>query len=421
MKHTLLAQRKRGRAGPLPLVLAFGATCFQFLCAQQLVPIEAPPQEALATSAVEDVSGSPFWLSDLLAKGSPLHLGLAAGETYDDNIFISAQKTNDLITHISPSLDFEKGDKTAPHMNYLNIYLAPTLYFYTDHQSQDRKDYNADVLYQYQWTRLTLGLELQYQHLTGASIDIGNLVTRDIYTSTLLGSYNYNDKLLFSGTATQRITSYPSIANVDTTEWIVDGYALYQVAPKLQLGLGPRIAFIDISGAPNESHQDLLVHLNYNPGGKIAVTFAGGAEYLQFQEGEPAHILPIFDFSANYTPRDGTNISLSGYRQSINSYDETGSVYLSTIAQVGLRQRFLRDIYFTLSGAYNITDYSFGSQSLTGSKRKDDYYFANVGVEWDPKPWLSVSARYQFSEDDSNVTQNSFNDNQVDLQTSLRF
>jgi hypothetical protein len=373
------------------------------------------------SSAVEDISGKSYWLDDLLSKGSPLHLGLTTGEIYDDNIFISPQKTADFLTQISPSIDFEKGDRTAAHANYLTINFVPTIFLYANNPHQDREDYDADIFYQYQWTRLTLGLEQHYQKLTDATIDVGNLVRRSIYTTVLSGNYDYNGNLSFSGTATQRITSYPSGSNVDTNEWIIDGYANYQVAPKLQLGLGPRLAFVDISGAPNEDHQDLLLHLNYNPGGKITVTFAGGLEYLQFQGNEPSHVLPIFDFTANYTPREGTNLSLSGYRESINSYDTTGQVYLSTLVQLSFRQRILQDVYFTASGGYNISDYEFGSSQLAGPKRRDNYFFANVGGEWDPKDWLKVSASYQRSENDSNFEQNSFNDNKIYLQTSLQF
>jgi hypothetical protein len=413
-----------GRRVPVALWLIAFSFCsanLQLLSAQELVPQVPPSSEIPVSTAIEDVSNKSYWLEDLFSAGSPLHSGVSVGETYDDNIFISARKTSDLITSISPSVDFEKGDRTAPHMNYLNIYFAPTLFFYADNPKQDRQNYNADVFYQYQWTRLTLGIEQRYQYLTDASIDIGNFAQRDIYTTVLSGNYMYNDHLLFVGTATQQITRYVNGSNVDTNAWVVDGYALYQIAPKLSLGGGPRIGYTEILGAPSETYQDLLLHLRYNPGGKFTVTFAGGAEYLEYQDNTPSKLYPTFEFAANYTPWDETTLSLSGSRQSLNSYSSVGQIIEDTSIQIGLKQQFLRDTYFTLSAGYTIADYQSASQQSTGPERKDNYYFADFGLEWDPKPWLRVSARYQKSEDDSNFQQNSFQDNQIGVESSVQF
>ena len=420
MTSILFWKRTRGLKVVL-FILAFNSIVSHPLRAQSTEPTEGLPEEVPTSPAVEDISGHPFWLADLLERGSPLHIGFTAGETYDDNIFISPDKTGDFLTHISPSFDFEKGDRTAPNANYLNVYFAPTIFLYENHSNQDRTDFDADVFYQYQWTRLTLGLEQHYQHLTDASIDIGNLADRDVYTTIASGNYVYNGKLGFFGTATMRITSYQNGSDVDTNEWIVDAYALYQFAPKLSLGIGPRIGFVDIIGAPNEDYQDLLFHLTYNPEGKINATLSGGVEHLQYQGNTPDHLLPIFDLTANYSPRDGTSISLSASRQSLSSYDIAGENYLDTSVQVGFSQRFLEDFYFKLSAGYTIADYEFGSLQLSGLKRNDDYYFANIGVEWDPKDWLKVNASYQRSEDHSTFAQNSFNDNQIDIEASLHF
>ena len=128
--------------------------------------------------------------------------------------------------------------------------------------------------------------------------------------------------------------------------------------------------------------------------------------------------------SANYTPFDGTLLSLSAYRSDVISYSEIGDDYLSTLIQVSLRQRFLRNFFFIASGGYNIADYQTEAGTATtapANQRHDDYYFVNVGLEWDPREWISVSGRVQASQDKSTFAQNSFNDSQVDLQTSLQF
>ena len=358
--------------------------------------------------------------------GTPIHFGLVAGETYDDNILITPQKIDDFITHLTPNLDYELGEKNATDANYLNVYFAPTIFLYANHSRYDRQDYNADLFYQYTWTRLTLSLDQQYQHLTDTSIDIGNLVSRDLYTTKLAANYAYNDNLGLFGTATQDISYYHTGSNVTINQWTVDASALYQIAPKLWLGAGPRISFIDISGAPNEQEDDLLARVNYNPSEKVSVTFAGGGEYLDYQDSTPSHVLPIFEFTGYYTPWNGTQFSLSASRESTNSYALDGETITNSTVQGGVRQRFLRDFYLTLSGGYTNADYEFGSvQNPTlqngGMRRMDDYYFVTGGVEWDARSWLKISGSYQYSTDNSNFAQNSFNDNQVNVQASVHF
>ena len=373
--------------------------------------------------AVEDITNQTGLSDNFWRLGSPLHFGLIVGETYDDNVFISPKKTSSFLTHICPSIDFQKGDQTAPNMNYLNLYFAPTIYLYQDLTNKNRIDYNADIYYQYSWTRLTLSFEQQYQHLTDANLDVGTLVSRDIYTTKLSANYFYNDDLTLFGTATQQVNNYPGLT---INEWDIDSYALYQVAPKLLLGAGPRFCFLDITGAPNETHQDFLFRLKYIPDRRFTVGFDGGVEYLQYQDNTPSRLLPIFDCNATYSPKEGTWLYASAGRTTLNSYDFRGDTVAYTSLQAGVSQRFHQDINFTLTAGYNISDYEavsgqISGQSGNGPRRKDDYCFVKGGVEWDPNVWFKVETSYQWSEDHSTFAQNSFNDNQIDIQSSIKF
>jgi hypothetical protein len=380
---------------------------------------EGVSQEIPNSPAVQDITNQTGFWDSLWQQGSPLHFGLTVGETYDDNILISPNKTSSFLTHIAPSIDFQKGDQTAPDMNYLNLYFSPTVYLYQNHSDDNRINYNGDIYYQHSWTRLTLGFEQQYQYLTDPSLDFGTLVSRNIYTTKLTAYYYYNDHLSLYETGTQQINSYPG-TTID--EWDSDTYALYQVAPKLLLGVGPRFAFINITGAPSETHQDLLVRLKYSLGTKLSTGFAGGVEYLQYQDNMPSRLLPIFNASITYMPFDGTGLFLSAGRETLNSYDIEGDTIDYTYVQAGVSQRFLQDVNFTLTLGYHMSDYQAGSgQTENGTQRNDDYYYAKGGVEWDPQLWLKVEASYQWSENNSTFAQDTFSDNQIDVQSSVQF
>lgn len=374
------------------------------------------------STAVEELTTNPWWTwQNLFAKGSPLHFGITNKEEYDDNIFIAPQKTGDLVTSIAPDIDFEKGDRTAPHAAYLNLYFQPTYFRYLENAAQNREDYDVDLYFQYQWTRLTLGFEQQYQQLTDTSIDVINFAKRNVYTTNLTGNYVYNGQLTFFGSAKQQIYAFDGKSNISTNQWIIDSYALYQVAPKLALGGGPRIGFTDIIGAPNQSNQDLLLHLSYNPEGKITATLAAGLEYLEYQaHSQASRLLPIVDFTASYMPRDGTFLTFSASRSNVPSYSFVGQNIDDTTVDCSIRQRCLQDVFITLTGSYTIADYEFGT-NIVGPNRKDNYYSAGVGLEWEPKTWLTVGITYDRTEDDSNLAANSFQDNKIGIRTSINF
>jgi hypothetical protein len=388
------------------------------------VPAKAVDPKGTPSTDDSAVTGQLSVWDNLFSNGSPFFFGLIVGEMYDDNIFISPQKSGDFITHVTPTIDFVEGDKTAANANYFNVVFRPTLFFYQNNPAQNRQDYFADAIYQHQWTRLTLSLAQRYENLTDPSIDTGNFFKRQIYTTTFSGSYFVDDKLSVAGSEIQRLSYFPNQAISSTSEWITDLYALYQVAPKLSLGIGPRIGFVDIAGAPNQTYQDLLLRLSYQASEKISLSFEGGGEYRQF-EGNPDRLYPIFDLNATYTPFDGTAISLSAYRQEVVSYEEIGDDYVSTLVQANFKQRFLTNFFFLAAAGYTFNDYEAtsgqGTGQNSGAGRRDNYFYLNGGVEWDPREWLSISGRYQYSEDDSTFSQNSFNDNQFDLQAGVQF
>ena len=370
-------------------------------------------------SAVTENYQSSVW-DKLFDQRSPFYVGLVVGETYDDNIFISANKRADIYTHVTPLLDFVRGDKTAANANYFNVAVRPTFFFYTRFSNEDRTNWYADALYQHVWERLTASLDQRFEELTDPSIDVGTFFKRDIYTTTASANYTYDDKLSFGGTETQRFSYFDQEAISKTEEWITDLYARYQLGPKLSLGLGPRIGLVDITGAPDQTYEDMLARINYELSEKIGVTAEAGGEVRQFH-GAGERVFPVFDFAVNYTPFDGTLVSLTGYRNEVISYAEVGDDYVSTAVQANLRQRFLENFYFLLSGGYTVADYQAVGGTTAGGNRQDNYYFINAGVEWDPREWINVSTRAQYSADNSNFVQNSFDDSQINLQIALQF
>ena len=88
-------------------------------------------------------NGPGFW-DNLFSHGSPFYFGLTWAKPTTTNIFISQQKQGDFYTHVTPFIDFVRGDKTAIDGNYFNVVFRPTFFFYSRNSDQDRTDYYAD-------------------------------------------------------------------------------------------------------------------------------------------------------------------------------------------------------------------------------------------------------------------------------------
>jgi hypothetical protein len=373
------------------------------------------------TSAVEDITDKSVpWLSNFL-QVFPLHASLDLSETYDDNILIQPKKISDYITNVSPTFSVELGDKTIPNGNYLFALARPTFLLYADNPSEDDDDYLFDINYQHQFTRLTLGLEQVAQKLTSTNIDIGNRVQSDVYTTVGTATYDYNTDLSLAGSVTQNITDYQNNNYGNTTEWIADAYALYQLTPKLGLGLGPRLGEVAVQGGPDQTYEDGLVHLIYQATGKITITLIGGGEVREYENDAATTVTPTYELTVKAQPTDSTTLILDSNRHRVVSYGMTGDDYTDTGVAGTASQRFFQDVYVNLSAGYDLDQYEAVASGATGPARRDDYYFVRAGVEWKPKDWLDVTAFYQYSRDDSNFNDFSFNDNQVTVKATLLY
>jgi hypothetical protein len=374
------------------------------------------------SSAVQDITHRPhsFW-NDFVDKTSPLHVALDLTETYDDNIFIQPHKTSDYITNVSPGFSVELGSQTSPDSNYLFGLAQLTFLLYADNPSEDSDNYFFDVHYQHQFTRLTLGIEQQVRRETQTSIDAGNLVRSDVYATVATAEYDYNDDLSFKGTATQNITNFDSSGYSDTTERFLDLYALYQLMPKLGIGLGPRVGAVEVQGGPNQSYEDALLNLIYQATDKTQVTLVTGPEIRQYEGSSAQTVTPVVDLSVDYAVSDDTTIKFDAHRRRVVSFGSQDEDYVNNEIGASLRQDVFQKVYFTLAGGYDLNDYSGTGSGASGSEREDNYFFVRGGADWQANDWLDLTAAYQYAQDHSTVSGFSFDDNQVTLSARVAY
>jgi hypothetical protein len=376
----------------------------------------APPGSGTQTgSAVSTEKGAFDWLDSKL----PVHFTLDVNTYYDDNIFISPTKSSDYIFRISPGINYTLGEE-GESSNYLALRYVPTIIEYYTHSSQDAVNQNADMVYEHNFQKLKLTLEQSYVHSNDTSIQAGAIVVSNIYDTHLSAHYDYNDKLSINADVNQSLAYYPSSLYSNVYEWSGGAYFLYQITPKISLGVGPRAGYDEIPGQPSQTWEQGLLHLTYNVTEKVTLTASGGGEVRQFDTNISDQVTGVFNVGAYWTPFVGTSLNITGYRRNAPSYSVGGTNFTATGISTGIRQNFLEDFWLGINGGYENDAYTPASQGITGA-RNDNYYYVRPYFQWTPQKWVSLTAYYQYSRNDSTLNVVSFNDNQVGASVSFRY
>ncbi|MCE0497059.1 MAG: outer membrane beta-barrel protein [Methylacidiphilales bacterium] len=377
----------------------------------------ASPSNALAPTT--SPSSAPFMESGHL----PILFIATVSEVYDDNIFVQPNKVSDFITQISLLGEYKIGNDKAIDASYFDIFYAPSVDIYADHSGQDSFNQRAGLLYQYRFSKLALGLEQTYARESATSAAAGNLVTSSVYVTKASADYNYSDKLSVIGDFTQTLTDYETAGFSYSNEWAADAYFLYQLDPKLSIGFGPTVGWLDLGyGAPSQTYQQMLARVNYLYSGKLSFNLSAGAEVREYSGSVTGDTVePVFSLSGTYQPFINTNITLVGQRQFDPSYNFYGQDYIATSVSLIGRQRFLQKFYYNVGFGYENDSYQGAGIDLTGPARDDDYYYATTGFDWDPNSWLKASIFYKYQKDDSSFSNFSFTDNQVGVSASFSY
>jgi hypothetical protein len=382
----------------------------------------------------------PHWWDSLFSQKLPIDFGFKVAGIHSDNIFFQNDKSEDYFTELTPSMVLTLGqpivlypqldqetiydDQNDAHLNFVQITYRPVLRLFDEHEKLDDVDQYADAIFSHQFSRLTLSVEQTYEKLSQPTVQVntpGTLVNRDVFTTLAKANYIYSDQLSTYSTFSQTVTTYIGNEYTDNTEWFGDYYFLYQLSPKLSLGLGPRIGFDDVDQAPNQSFQDGLVHLYYAVTGKFTIEGSAGAELREFEhDSSPERVTPLIEAKAIYQPFDSMTFTLYGERHRIVANGTIGRDYDASIGTLELKQRLLQVVYVTLSGQYEDDEYT-SFENDGGPAREDGIYYLKGGLEWASFRGLTIDAGYTYLRDDSNIKAFSFNESRATISASFTY
>jgi len=368
-------------------------------------------QETLSEKAVEASEPLKYGPFDIL-------YGIKSSVVYDDNIYIRPTKQADVLWTISPNVTLAAGDYLEQQANLLTLSYMPSAILFTDQTQNDALDHEALLKGQWRPGAWRLGLQQAYQNFSGAVIDAGNRVNRQIYTTTLSAAYEFSPRTSFGLDGRQGINNYDRL--ISYNEWVIGGWIDYEVMPLLKTGLGVTGGFLDVDQGANQTYQQILARASYSLTELIDVRASAGGELREFQGGQKDRVNPVFTLGATYRPLENTAFKLDAYRRSQSSVILQDQNYTTTGFSAGVRQLLFENYAVNLTGGYEESDYTSNRPGVSAT-RNDKYFFTQIGLDWNPMDRLTVGAFYQYRDNDSTDPNHSFNNHQVGLNVGYKF
>ena len=362
---------------------------------------------------------------------------LSTTVTYDDNVFISSvNRQGDLYFTVSPGLAIGWGDfrtqlldsdanehwlQMAPddfeQLNYFFARYTANENLFLKNTNLDALDNDAMLKTEFQFSKLTLGLQTEVQTLSTPDIEIGGRIHRTVYSGELDSKYQFGEKASVEANFNEKTTDYKKGA-LDSTEISNQEWFNYAVTPKIVSSLGARFDYINVQDNPGQTAEQLLWRTVYQAGAKLSVDASLGVEFRQIATGGHDRIDGVFGIGANYPPFDGTTLKLEASRQTVGS----GSVFGEDIEVTGIdaeiHQRLFQKFYLALNAGYSNSVYR--EIDTLSTQREDNYFYFRPSTTLYLTRWASLRLSYEFQSNQSTTTFG-FTDNMTMLQLNVVF
>ena len=343
-----------------------------------------------------------------------LHPSLTTkGERVSNLLLTEKNEKAELRTTITPALDVE----------------LPFLY----HQALFKLGYKGDIILHNRYSRentmnnqfhvdlnfsLPAGLSLDLSHQfsdnsTQAYSERGRKKDYQVNETSANIGYKYLDRYQaeLTYTRTDRKYDWELDQEDDYAEDALSFILSYRIRPRTILLLEPRYAFRDnkdLFGPSTDNDMvGLFIGLERDPAERISGSLKAGYLALMYKEDVWDNVTGFgVEADLNYRPRSYTNFSLKGFRRiaqtSFTSKQGTqyGPSYTSTGIEFSAKHSFTSKISANAQVSY-ITD-TYSETGIVGRKRNDEYWRAEIAIEYKIQEWLSCNLKGSFSDNNSN-------------------
>jgi hypothetical protein len=341
----------------------------------------------------------------------------------DDNLLAGAgggTKISDTSFGVTPAVLLEYGAQEG-QKGYASLVYAPTLTRFFHHSDENSDNQNAALNFRYPFQKLTLDLSQTYSQVTGINQDLSSRTTQTSSLTTFGGDYDIDDKLSVSSHLQELITSFSGGGGQGDKTSSLNSSMAYRLSGKMTMGPSFNVGLDKPQNAKQETFEQALLGLNYQPTGKISLFAQGGAEFRQYDQGGD-RTNPIFSAGAGYTPFDSTTLSVNAFQNTHSSNADSTQTVVSTGVEFSATQRILQRFYLNFGFNYSHDDNQSGAGGIsTTAGGSRDILVYRPSLSYAPSAWTSLAIYYQYLDNESSTTGGTYHDNQMGVSVSARF
>ena len=334
---------------------------------------------------------SPYLYSDLSTPGGfrrgdfTLNASVSTGANYYS---AKGDQPGSSLTQfyatISPEIDITLGEPATGRV--ISLQYFGSLSLGREDHTQTPYDQNLALRGVFTFTKLTLGIGLQFSELSGANRDFGGQsVGRQLLGLALTGTYQYSVKSSFESDLSVPVRIFE---RGDSSEGVVStNFLNYNYSPLTTLGVGFAAGSLSVEGGGTQTFEQVLTRITYTNNRFLVVNGVFGVEFRNTDDGE--RINPIYGLGATWQIREGTTLALTSERRTFNSAALTGSNYISSNVALTATQRLGDRWTATATLGYENADYEGASDRRRSSSNREDNYVvvqggvvAKIGNRW---------------------------------------
>jgi Putative beta-barrel porin 2 len=338
---------------------------------------------------------------------------------YDDNILIShVDREGDFLSIIAPGFSIGIGDYLEKKLTFFRLDYTPIFVLFADHTEFNSIDQYLRIEGQYANERIAINPYFEYDKLSSTDRDAGGRVDRELFTAGINSTYVISDKTSINVNGVGWVRQYQH--GTDSKEVFNNDWFNYNITPKFDIDVGLGLGLLEPEDSGDQTYEQALVRVRFFSTAKLTLNANAGVEFRQFASGTADRATPVFGLGAIYKPSETTTIRLSGARQVYSSISATGLNYTSTRIDLDIEQQIWHQFLVRLAAGYEHDQYDAAAADVNAS-RVDNYISVRPEIIYRFRDWMQFTLFYQYQKNDSNLAVNSFVDNQVGLQSTLKF
>lgn len=344
-----------------------------------------------------------------VGDGAELFLTGTLGVRADDNVFLAANKVDDVIFDIKPGVEFKFGNGSVTQGSFR---YTENISRYSQNSGLDAELSSLSFNSNYDDKKTKFSVMASYNQLNQNTVDArlgGVLSRRDVAAAEVKGETSVSAKSKVGASLRYNDTDYKRAGFKDTTTLGIPVNYYYGVTEKVDLSLGVRYRTTKVQGGSDS--KDFYYRVGAR--GEFTPTITGSVQVGYGQRDfDIGGTKDLFDLDAMLqvalTPKSSLRLTAS------NDFGVSGTGQEQKNFAVGATLTSKVSDQLSLRAGLNFRNIDYYT-------RTDDYYEAVIGADYTINKNVTVTGSYTYRNNDSGLAGGDFTNSVFNLAANFRY